>query len=237
MVQLPSLTSHHADDGFHEIQLNGKQLVFLFMAVTVVSVVIFLCGVLVGRGVLDERGMLADAGLDQASGTDLAAAAVSVSAPPGAAPAAEPVPPDDLSYFRRLEQPNLPQEDLRPMGLSSPPPVKVDLPPPPPVPAESPGREAGGTESATEPVAPLSTEPAPEQGYTVQLAALNSRADAEAMAERLASKGYAAYVVTPTAGTPRVYRVRVGMFPTRQEADTVAAKLRKEERFNPWVTR
>ena len=43
------------DDGFHEIQLNGKQLVFLFMAATVVSVVIFLCGVLVGRGVRAER--------------------------------------------------------------------------------------------------------------------------------------------------------------------------------------
>ena len=43
------MTSHH-DDGFHEIQLNGKQLVFLFMAATVVSVVIFLFGVLVGRG-------------------------------------------------------------------------------------------------------------------------------------------------------------------------------------------
>jgi len=40
-----------ADDHFHEIQLSGKQLVFLFMAATVVSVVIFLCGVLVGRGV------------------------------------------------------------------------------------------------------------------------------------------------------------------------------------------
>ena len=42
------------DDGFHEIQLSGKQLVFLFMATTVVSVVIFLCGVLVGRGVRGE---------------------------------------------------------------------------------------------------------------------------------------------------------------------------------------
>ena len=47
------------DDGFHEIQLNGKQLVFLFMAATVVSVVIFLCGVLVGRGVRAERGVVA----------------------------------------------------------------------------------------------------------------------------------------------------------------------------------
>ena len=43
------------DDSFREIQLSGKQLVFLFMATTVVSVVIFLCGVLVGRGVRTER--------------------------------------------------------------------------------------------------------------------------------------------------------------------------------------
>jgi len=49
------LASHIQDDGFREIQLNGKQLVFLFMAATVVSVVIFLCGVLVGRGVRVER--------------------------------------------------------------------------------------------------------------------------------------------------------------------------------------
>ena len=45
-----------SDDGFHEIQLNGKQLVFLFMATTVVSVVIFLWGVLVGRGVRAQQG-------------------------------------------------------------------------------------------------------------------------------------------------------------------------------------
>jgi heme/copper-type cytochrome/quinol oxidase subunit 2 len=43
--------SHHeiADEAFHEIQLSGKQLVFLFMATTIVAVVIFLCGVQVGR--------------------------------------------------------------------------------------------------------------------------------------------------------------------------------------------
>jgi cell division septation protein DedD len=39
------------EDAFHEIQLSGKQLVFLCMATTLVSIVIFLCGVLVGRGV------------------------------------------------------------------------------------------------------------------------------------------------------------------------------------------
>ena len=53
------MAAYTENDGFHEIQLNGKQLVFLFMAATVVSVVIFLCGVLVGRGVRAERGDLA----------------------------------------------------------------------------------------------------------------------------------------------------------------------------------
>ncbi len=56
VVESGRLASHTQDDGFHEIQLNGKQLVFLFMAATVVSVVIFLCGVLVGRGVRGQRG-------------------------------------------------------------------------------------------------------------------------------------------------------------------------------------
>ena len=51
-VRHPRLMS---DEGFHEIQLNGKQLVFLFMAATVVSVVIFLCGVMVGRGVRAQQ--------------------------------------------------------------------------------------------------------------------------------------------------------------------------------------
>jgi cell division septation protein DedD len=57
------------DDGFHEIQLNGKQLVFLVMAVTVVLVVTFLCGVLVGRDVAAKRGPL----LATAAGSSAAA--------------------------------------------------------------------------------------------------------------------------------------------------------------------
>src|SRR6188472_3323433 len=49
------MTQDIADDGFHEIQLSGKQLVFLFMATTAVSVMIFLLGVLVGRDVRGGR--------------------------------------------------------------------------------------------------------------------------------------------------------------------------------------
>ena len=71
------------DDAFHEIQLNGKQLVFLFMAVVVASVVIFLLGVLVGRGVRAERGPV------EALAQPVAPATEGIIAPPpaGGAPA------------------------------------------------------------------------------------------------------------------------------------------------------
>src|SRR4249920_2184739 len=95
------------DDGFHEIQLNGKQLVFLFMAVTVVSVVIFLCGVLVGRNVRERTVAAAD---EAARGALVAEATPQPSAPvappAGSDPTAAAPPPtaDDLSYFDRLEK-------------------------------------------------------------------------------------------------------------------------------------
>jgi hypothetical protein len=55
------------DEGFREIQLNGKQLVFLFMAATVILVVSFLFGVLVGRGVHTPETVVQTAGADVVS--------------------------------------------------------------------------------------------------------------------------------------------------------------------------
>ena len=70
----------------------------------------------------------------------------------------------------------------------------------------------------------------------MQIAALNVRSEADAIAKRLSSKGYAAYVFAPTDGTS-VFRVRVGKFGTRREAETLKTKLEKEEQFKPFVTR
>ena len=61
--------------------------------------------------------------------------------------------------------------------------------------------------------------------------------DANAMARRLSSKGYTAFVLPLAETTPMRYRVRVGKFKTKREAETVAARLQKEEQFKPWITR
>jgi DedD protein len=231
------------DDGFHEIQLNGKQLVFLFMAATVVSVVIFLCGVLVGRGVRAERSLVDTASITTSAETmpqqppSTPVPAASGSDPRTAAP---PSPAgDDLSYFNRLEKSNTPSERLKPPPVDRPAPAaRAAAPPVPPV-TPPPAPVAKTTEqpdSAPPPVDTAAAEPA-GQGFAVQIAALNIRSEADAIAKRLSSKGYAAYVLSPATGAPSVYRVRVGKFPTRREAESIAARLQREEQFKPWVTR
>jgi septal ring-binding cell division protein DamX len=222
--------AHTQDEGFHEIQLNGKQLVFLFMAVTVVSVVIFLCGVLVGRGVRAERGTVAEnTGITSVAETTpqpLPPTPAAAPAPAGSDPRTAAPPPavDDLSYFNRLEKEKAPQEQLKAAVEKREPRAA----PPPPPPPKEPVRTASADASSAEP---------PGQGYAVQIAALNVRDEADAIAKRLSSKGYAAYVIAPATGSPVIYRVRIGKFTSRREAESMAAKLKKEEQLNPWVTR
>jgi cell division protein FtsN len=43
--------------------------------------------------------------------------------------------------------------------------------------------------------------------------------------------------MAPAPGSPAVYRVRVGKFKERREADEIAARLQKEEQFKPWIVR
>jgi len=233
------LASDLHDDGFHEIQLNGKQLVFLFMAATVVSVVIFLCGVLVGRGVKTERaGSPADAAVTAVAEPALPPPAVATPPAAGTDPTAAAPPPavGELTYFDRLHTKAQPPEDLRPALAPA---VSSDREKPSlmtaPVAAPAPRSSA-----PTSVVASTSHSPAPPvavgDGYVVQVAAVPEH-DADTIARRLTSKGYGVFVVAPGVAAPALYRVRVGRFKTRREAEAVASKLQKEEQFKPWVTR
>ena len=71
----------------------------------------------------------------------------------------------------------------------------------------------------------------------MQVAAVRERSEADTIARRLSLKGYDAYVQSPAAGAPRVFRVRVGRYAERRQAEAIAARLQKEEQFKPWITR
>jgi DedD protein len=236
-----------SDEGLHEIQLNGKQLVFLFMTATVVAVVIFLCGVMVGRGVPAQRGVpvLAVDGSDPTT-TDEArtvASAIDTAATPTASssPSASPSSRLGLTYPNRLEEPEPVAEEV-PAGLPAHEPFATTavarVPPPEPKPAAKPApSRPAATTAASAPARETADAGASGPGFVVQVAAVRQRGEADAIRGRLARKGYPAFVAT--AGTPGAptYRVRVGKYPSRREADTIAAKLEREEQFKPWVTR
>ena len=215
------MTSTH-DDSFREIQLSGKQLVFLFMAVVVILVGTFLMGLLVGRGVLAARG---------APGTVAANEATAEPPPPpsSASPGTSTSPvtaAEKLSYAERLGSAEPAREQLKNDAT----PARVDASPTPR------SEEPASTAAPVAPAPAASTEPA-GAGFAIQVAALREREEADTIVKRLAGRGYPAYVVTPAKGTPQVFRVRVGKFKERREADTVAARLSKEEQFKPWIVR
>jgi DedD protein len=248
-----------SDDAFHEIQLNGKQLVFLFMAATVVSVVIFLCGVMVGRGVRAERG-----------GADAAAAetAAATSSPERGSPSppetqtpgpqasnqaqqlpaeAPPTPPEDSGddVYSQMEKGDT-RDTLKTRGTGKKPaPALQKLEPVRQETAQKTAPKAAPPPVDPAPAKPTPAKPAakPDQmpgaagAFAVQIAALKDRGEADAIARRLVGKGYQAYVLAPAGSRAPVYKVQVGRFKNRQDAERTAARLKKEEQFSPWVTR
>ena len=251
-----------SDEGFHEIQLNGKQLVFLFMAASIVAVVIFLCGVMVGRGV-PTRASAAPNTSDQAS-LDPTASLQGLPVTPAVAndENAPITAQETLTYPTLLEDPNPPAETLAPPVQPS-----IELPVaavtprrPPPSVAPKPATPAAAPKPSSSVVArDLAPKPAavpaprapresvtPREstanaslaepaggGFVVQVAAVRQRAEANTIARRLSSKGYPAFITTSGAN----FRVRVGKFDDRREAESIAGRLEREERFKPWITR
>lgn len=201
-----------SEEGFHEIQLSGKQLVFLFMATTVVSVVIFLLGVVVGRRVPAET-LIAEA---TGASIDGVTADVPAAAPDASQPAAEPPPavqePDQFSYHERLQQSAPTPDTVQPAP---------DAPPPAAVPAPQP-----------EPAAPAVS------GWVVQIGAYKDRTTADKVAATLKRGSFPSFVLAPTPGSPTAnFRVRVGPYRDRREAEDIAGRLTREHKFQTFVTR
>lgn len=223
------------DQGFREIQLSGKQLVFLFMASVVLAVVVFLLGVSVGRGVRENAGPLsaaAEAETDVRPPAELPPpttleaddtkfgqvlqgnSAGSVSAPATSAEPAKPAQPGAAAEPPIVDEPVAVTAAAKPAQTSVPAPAAVK---PPAAPA-----------SNTQKPAATTAKPAPGagSGWLVQVGAFGTRANADNLVQRLLAKGYSAVVVPGGS----LFRVRVGPYAERAEADRAAARLRQEEK-------
>ncbi len=76
------------------------------------------------------------------------------------------------------------------------------------------------------------------RGYAIQVAAFRERPAAMNLIHRLEKKGYPAYLLAVgTRGQEIWYRVRLGPYTTRTQAEDTARRLKAEERLGSYIAR
>ena len=219
-----------SDQNFHEVQLTFKKLFFLFMCAVVVAAVIFSFGVSVGRGVRSASG--------QAGPTDVATdTTVPASADGPVEPATK---PNEVSYAQALET-----RGPNPATVAPPPPPEDPTPAPPAtgapksgtVPATAPAPKSTPPAKAPAAAAPASAPAPAAGGFIVQVEAFGANDIASREVAKLVKRGHPAFVFAAPEGTPGPrYKVQVGPFATRAEADKTIKALRTEG-YRPLIKR
>lgn len=242
---MPDLSHDTAEDGFHEIQLSGKQLVFLFIVTTSVVVGVFLFGVLVGRGARESRPEETSAPAQ--TSTAPAEPATTPAVPPAEAPApvSEEAQKDDLSYAERLkgaapaEKLKSKAEEDNPTSASGAPVATPSAAAPPSTAPRAAAPQASPAAPARPAAVPSGVPQSGQPGvWAVQVVATRDQADAVRIVQRLVGKGYPAFLVNPAPGASQpFYKVQVGRYHDRGDAEKVSLRLKKEEQFKSWILR
>jgi DedD protein len=221
--------SHPDEQSYYEIALTNRQVLVAFVILLGSVFVAFFAGVWVGRG---ERPTIAE----------------HLEGPPGEE--APGIGPDELEFFagaaegrveRRadlqelLESPRADSSLAEDLGVEERP-----EPPPEPRPDAPPGEEiatpARPSPPGTATEAPPSTPGAADGPAVIQVFSSRDEAQARALLERLRGAGFEAFLSPAEAPGGAVYRVRIGPFAQRAQAERVAERVRREHRLDTWVT-
>jgi cell division septation protein DedD len=193
-----------------EISLDGRQVASIVVGALVILGVVFVLGLNVGKQIGMRQAEVAVAP------GDLAAL--------DRAPAPAPATKEPLTFHDRLTKdvpaappPAPPPAEPAPAAKAEPPAAAV--PAPAPKPAEAAPR----------------AEPPPDRPWTVQLAAAQDRAEAERTAARFAALN-PRIETAEVPGKGRFYRVRVGAFETKQDAERYLRDVARETGAKGFVT-
>ena len=236
----------------NEFSPSPKQVVFLFMSATVVAVVVFLFGLLVGRGVPLDRAVSGQGLVSNgATSSYIDERPATILERQSAEPSAAVLTGDEFSYGARLQQNQSSEEDVL-LGISDAEErLGVDAPRPMPDSDEDVvGSDDVGLVEVLPVIMPTNLAVRSDvkrlnvdssivegDGFTVQVMSLRDRTAAERVASGLVEKGYEAFVVPPGEDAPvRVFRVRVGRYSDRQEAERIKNRLEQNEQLKPWIT-
>ncbi len=74
-----------------------------------------------------------------------------------------------------------------------------------------------------------------ERTYYIQLTATPLKKSAEDLKQKFERKGYNVYLLETRERGRTLYKVRIGVFSTRDQAAKVAEKIRREDKIKPWI--
>jgi cell division septation protein DedD len=191
---------------FRELQVSSTQLAVIFLGILIIGVVIFLLGVSVGKKqaqVAEQANVIAQKGPEQVK---------EKFSLPDIRPGQEP------TRQTNQEEPAVKKEEPV-VRQEKKPATQEGL-------AEKPKPRLPVEEQKPEPAGASASPPQKSSLYYVQVGALAEKPAALSTAERFRKLGYEVAVLDPMPmdRTP-VFRVRVGGFATRQEADTARSRL------------
>lgn len=161
---------------YRELQLSSFQLAFIFIAVLILGLVIFILGVSVGK---KQAQIVADSGI---------------------APKKKPA----KIEVKKPAEAEIPKDLIRKELESH---KKI-------------------TEEVQKPIVPKPTAPTKNLWY-IQVGAFSNKNSAISLADQFKKEGYPSLVLEPFSTDRRpLYRLRIGGYKTKEEAESVKAKLK-----------
>lgn len=119
--------------------------------------------------------------------------------------------------------------------------VPAEVETPPPVSAKAPVAKPAPAPRKTSPPA---AKPAPRVSppvaavtgsVAIQVGAFSERAGADRLADQLRGKGFPVVIVPGDGASALRWRVRVGPLGSREEAETTAVRLKRDEKLPTWI--
>jgi DedD protein len=106
-------------------------------------------------------------------------------------------------------------------------------------PPETGAPAAAAGSAARKPAGKAAEKPAPRVAasgaFWVQALSAGSEKEARGRLDRLSAHGFSGTVSSASGPSGRIYRVRIGPYGSREEAEKAAARLRLKEKLKPWV--
>ena len=223
-----------------ELSLDARQVGSLVIGALVVLGVVFVLGVMVGKklapaGPHAPRDLLSalDRGADAGSVPLTFQQELTRPAPKAPEPAAPQKPAQKPAAQKPAQEPAAQKPAAKPSDAGAP--QHADS-----APAPSPAMDAqlsNAFKAAKRDPRAVPVVVVPQSGFTVQVAASQSQADAQAVLQKLRGAGLRPYLVeADVPGKGHWYRVRVGAFDDKGKAATYAHDLERETGYAGFVT-